>query len=104
MSILSGSTCSSEIGLKGGQQVLYMNDECFKDGLLKPVHELLHTLGFIHEHTRNTALGTNPKFTFFVTLNQPGKNSQLDNKQSQKYVHDIFFLILLPENSFIHAV
>merc|ERR1719397_890355 len=29
-----------------------MNSGCFEDGLLKPVHELLHTLGFVHEHTR----------------------------------------------------
>merc|ERR1719460_2945275 len=26
-----------------------MNSGCFEDGLLKPVHELLHTLGFVPE-------------------------------------------------------
>ena len=25
---------------------------CFQSGLMTPVHELLHTLGFVHEHTR----------------------------------------------------
>ena len=48
-----GQKCSSEIGMQGGQQVLFMNDECFRNGLMIPVHELLHTAGFVHEHTRN---------------------------------------------------
>ena len=38
--------------MKGGEQHLYMNSGCFADGLLTPVHELLHTLGFVHEHNR----------------------------------------------------
>ena len=34
--------------MKGGEQHLYMNTGCFANGLLTPVHELLHTLGFVH--------------------------------------------------------
>ena len=44
--------CSSELGMRGGRQALNMNSGCFRDGLIKPVHELMHTLGFIHEHNR----------------------------------------------------
>jgi len=47
--IAHGSTCSSELGMKGGQQVLFMNEDCFRDGLITPVHELLHTVGFTRQ-------------------------------------------------------
>ena len=49
--------------MKGGEQHLYMNSGCFADGLLMPVHELLHTLGFVHEHTR-------PDRDRFVVVNE----------------------------------
>ena len=51
--ITTGPTCSSEIGMQGRKQVLFMNTGCFDNGLIGPVHELLHSAGFIHEHTRN---------------------------------------------------
>ena len=51
--ITTGPTCSSEIGMRGKRQLLFMNAGCFRNGLINPVHELLHTAGFIHEHTRN---------------------------------------------------
>ena len=50
--IAPGPNCSSERGMRGGQQLIYMNDGCFRNGLIVPVHELLHTVGFVHEHTR----------------------------------------------------
>ena len=50
--IAPGPTCSSEIGMKGGMQLLYMNDDCFGDGLITPVQKLLNTVAFIPEHTR----------------------------------------------------
>merc|ERR1712012_951029 len=46
------SSCSSELGRVGGDQALRLNSACFDSGLTTPVHELLHTLGFVHEHTR----------------------------------------------------
>ena len=52
VTIVPGPDCSSVLGMAGGEQHLNMNSGCFEDGLLKPVHELLHTLGFVHEHTR----------------------------------------------------
>ena len=51
--IMTGPTCSSEIGMRGKRQLLFMNEGCFRNGLIGPVHELLHTAGFIHEHTRH---------------------------------------------------
>ena len=39
VTIHSGPTCSSEVGMKGGEQLLYMNAGCFERGLIVPVHE-----------------------------------------------------------------
>jgi len=50
--ITTGPNCSSEIGMRGKKQLLWMNAGCFENGLIIPVHELLHVAGFIHEHTR----------------------------------------------------
>ena len=44
--VSSGSKCASELGMKGGRQMLWLNSGCFRNKLLIPVHELLHTLGF----------------------------------------------------------
>ena len=35
---------------------MYLNSACFDSGLIVPVHELLHTLGFVHEHNRTLVL------------------------------------------------
>ena len=43
--VSSGSKCASELGMKGGRQMLWLNSGCFRNGLIIPVHELLHTLG-----------------------------------------------------------
>ena len=40
-----GPRCSSELGMKGGKQRIWLNSGCFDEGLTKPVHELMHTLG-----------------------------------------------------------
>ena len=56
VTIHSGPTCSSEVGMRGGEQLLYMNAGCFDNGLIVPVHELMHTLGFVHEHNRTLVL------------------------------------------------
>ena len=69
--------CSSR-GLKP-QHVCFRN--CFDQGLMTPVHELLHTLGFVHEHTR-------PDRDNFVAGNtdniKPGKEGHLE-KRKQGY-------------------
>ena len=43
--ISSGTKCASELGMRGGRQMLWLNSGCFENGLMIPVHELLHTLG-----------------------------------------------------------
>merc|ERR1712172_191575 len=63
-----GVKCKSELGRTGGQQVLHLNRGCFNRGLMVPVHELLHTLGFVHEHTRTDR-------DSFISLNE--ENIQL---------------------------
>ena len=55
VSIHPGPGCESDLGMVGGEQRMLLNSECFnekKHGLLKLVHELLHTLGFVHEQNR----------------------------------------------------
>ena len=54
--ITPGVGCESEKGMMGGQQMLMLNSRCFDNGLMTPVHELLHTLGFVHEHERTLVL------------------------------------------------
>ena len=56
VTIYPGTECKSELGMRGGQQVMYLNSGCFRNGLIVPVHELLHTLGFVHEHNRTLVL------------------------------------------------
>lgn len=42
--------CLSYVGMIGGEQELVLGQSCFTFGVL--VHELMHTLGFYHEHCR----------------------------------------------------
>lgn len=41
-------TCSSQVGFLGGRQDLNLYNSCGKGNI---IHELLHTLGFMHMHT-----------------------------------------------------
>lgn len=41
--------CLSNVGKIGGQQFIYLNTDCAKGNIL---HEMMHTLGFFHEHSR----------------------------------------------------
>ena len=56
VTIYPGTECKSELGMRGGNQEMYLNSACFDRGLIVPVHELMHTLGFVHEHTRTLVL------------------------------------------------
>lgn len=42
--------CLSYVGMIGGRQELYLGHSCFKIGII--LHELMHALGFYHEHCR----------------------------------------------------
>ena len=56
VTIYPGTKCKSDIGMRGGNQAMYLNSACFDRGLIVPVHELMHTLGFVHEHNRTLVL------------------------------------------------
>ena len=56
VSIRPGPNCSSEVGMMGGEQLLYMNARCFANGLIVPVRQLMRTLGFAYEHNRTLVL------------------------------------------------
>merc|ERR1712012_1429212 len=70
-------SCSSDLGRVGGEQVIYLNKACFDSDLMGPVHELLHTLGFVHEHTR-------PDRDNFISINmdniEPGKEKNFEKR------------------------
>ncbi|XP_050716599.1 hatching enzyme 1.2-like [Eriocheir sinensis] len=48
--IYKGYDCSSAVGRNGGRQRLSLGDDCMYVGIV--IHELLHAVGFWHEHTR----------------------------------------------------
>ena len=54
--IRDGFVCNSQLGRVGGEQIMTLGQSCFTDGMITPAHELLHVLGFVHEHTRTLVL------------------------------------------------
>lgn len=48
--IYPGSGCGSLVGRIGGMQPMTLGKGCIHVGIIK--HELMHTLGFWHEHSR----------------------------------------------------
>eukprot|EP00092_Neocalanus_flemingeri_P032495 GFUD01035342.1.p1 GENE.GFUD01035342.1~~GFUD01035342.1.p1 ORF type:complete len:466 (+),score=61.24 GFUD01035342.1:101-1399(+) len=46
----SGTKCFSELGRAGGKQILNLDSSCLRNHTI--VHELVHTIGFSHEHNR----------------------------------------------------
>jgi len=70
--ISPGPKCSSDVGMVGGKQRIFLNGNCFNDGLITTAHQLLHTLGFIHEHSR-------PDRDDFITLNVDNMRPDLRN-------------------------
>ena len=48
-------SCETSVGRTGGEQVLHLSNTCASGVTLSHgeiAHELLHTLGFYHEHQR----------------------------------------------------
>ncbi|XP_072254921.1 astacin-like metalloendopeptidase [Pyxicephalus adspersus] len=52
ISIMPGLGCYSSIGRRGKMQVLSLNFDCLAKGKGIVLHELLHVIGFWHEHSR----------------------------------------------------
>uniref|UniRef100_A0A914CLN1 Metalloendopeptidase n=1 Tax=Acrobeloides nanus TaxID=290746 RepID=A0A914CLN1_9BILA len=52
--ITPGKFCHSEVGRKGGQQILSLTEACIRgsEGVGAIIHELMHTIGFYHEQSR----------------------------------------------------
>lgn len=51
VNIYSGEGCFSEVGHKGGAQRLSLGNGCKAIGVY--IHEILHSLGFYHHHSRS---------------------------------------------------
>ena len=50
--VKASSGCGSNVGRQGGVQYLRLGEECFATGFGVIAHEMMHVLGFFHEHVR----------------------------------------------------
>ena len=51
--IFPGDGCNSWVGRGGGQQPMSLHHQCLCCGIRPAAHELMHALGFEHEHQRS---------------------------------------------------
>ena len=72
VTIVNSADCSSDLGMKGGEQHIYLNSGCFNDGLVMPIHELLNTLGLpketLHEPNSEDPLSFGDKVKEFTRM------------------------------------
>jgi len=72
--------CSSNIGRSGGRQVIMVGPHCMVLGTFE--HEIMHALGFIHEHSR-------PDRDDFIEVNFKNIKKDEWNNFNKYKVHDI---------------
>ncbi|CAL8405608.1 unnamed protein product [Arctogadus glacialis] len=71
--------CASYVGYQGGEQKLYVGPMCNVGNL---AHEILHALGFHHEHTR---LDRNEHIQVIENNIQTGKHSNFNMKDGKTF-------------------
>ncbi|XP_056445268.1 astacin-like metalloendopeptidase isoform X1 [Gadus chalcogrammus] len=71
--------CASYVGYKGGEQKLYVGPMCNVGNV---AHEILHALGFHHEHTR---LDRNEHIQVIEDNIQTGKHSNFNMKDGKTF-------------------
>ncbi|CAG7838462.1 unnamed protein product [Allacma fusca] len=74
--------CSSNVGRQGGRQPVNLASACFSKRHGKPMHEVLHALGFYHEHCR----GDRDQYVSINTNNiKKGHKHNFDIKPSKTF-------------------
>jgi len=99
----SGVGCWSYPGRQGDEQVVNLDEDCMKSGLIE--HALLHALGQVHEHTRND------RDSFVEIIEENIKHNKAhnfkkrekgDGKNQVAYTdtsYDFFSLLHYPQNA-----
>jgi hypothetical protein len=77
--ILAGTGCYSMVGMRGGRQDLSLGTGCNYAGTV--VHELMHAIGFHHEHNRSDRDGSVDVHLENVT---PAYHSQFQKMDTQR--------------------
>uniref|UniRef100_A0A3Q3CLQ0 Metalloendopeptidase n=1 Tax=Haplochromis burtoni TaxID=8153 RepID=A0A3Q3CLQ0_HAPBU len=87
--------CASFVGLKGGEQPVFVGPQCMVGNI---AHEILHALGFHHEHTR---MDREQYITVIHSNIMPGKDGETfslpyDATSIMHYGRDFFSATGLP--------
>lgn len=78
--IFRGNGCFSQVGLVGGPQMVSLGIGCIRHTII--MHELLHAVGFHHEHTRSDR---DDYVTIYLNNVQPGLEQAFTKPDPSQY-------------------
>lgn len=91
--------CQSYLGKKGGEQEILLHSSCSSGQI---IHELMHALGFVHEHSRADRDQYIQIHWDNIFVPQKNQFQKLDEKISQpaSYPFDYYSVLLYPPHAF----
>ena len=78
---IASDESKSKVGMKGGKQDIKLNTDAFDYGTV--MHEILHALGFFHEHCRSDR---NDSLVVYTENIKPGKEYNFQRYQERGYL------------------